>query len=230
MASVLAQVVLPHVSGLPENNVVNTFAFNTPSVGIVDTELGLIGTDIIGFYNTPGGGSAVGSYLGEQISRSLSARIQFYDLTGHLDGTPHGSPVFETDFGLIASGAGQELPSELAVCLSFNALYGTDPEFGPLVGGARSRPRARDRGRIYLGPLHFGLGVFDATQGEVRVSTTARTDIKNSAVTLRDSANSAWGVWSRANGVIEPVSAVWVDDAFDVQRRRGVKASARTAG
>lgn len=225
MAEILAQVVLPSASGLPENNVVNTFAFLTPSVGIVTSEVTAVATDLAAFYTTNPGGQAIGAYIGEHISRSLSARIKFYDLTGHLDGTPHGSPFMETTFVLPASAVGSELPAEVAICISFQAAYGADAEFGP-----GTRPRSRDRGRVFIGPLTGAVLFFDATQGDVRVISTARVDFKNAAKALRDSTTSAWAVWSRKNAVLEPVVSVWVDDAIDIQRRRGVKPSTRTSG
>lgn len=227
MASLLAEVVLPHKSGIPSDNVVNTFAFTTPSVGIVDTEVDAVTDSLVTFYSTaPAGGDSIASMIGNQISRTALVNINVYDLTGHLDGSPHGSPILIQSFALPAHvGAGPDLPAEIAVCLSFRAEYATDVEFAP---GAR--PRARDRGRIYLGPLGTGMLTQDGTTGRVFVNATQRISMRDKMRELRDAAGHAWSVWSRKNAILEPVSAVWVDDAFDIQRRRGEKAVARTLG
>lgn len=223
MAEIAVDVTWKHLSGLPENDVVNTWAFLTPSVGVVDAELNDVWLALRAFYETTYNGHSVSGLFGESITRAGGHTAKFYDLTGHLDGSPHGSPVRVSGMTAIASEVGTELPTEVAICLSFHSGYGTDVEFAP---GAR--PRARDRGRIYLGPLTTSVLNYDSTIGRTFVSSAVRTSIANAAAALRDTAGNAWGVWSRKNARIEPVETAWVDDAFDIQRRRGERPVART--
>lgn len=227
MANVLAEVVLTHFDGIPADSVVNTFTFATPSVGLVPAELDPIFASLVAFYNVaPAGGNTIASRISAAISRTVSHHIKMYDLTGHLDGTAHGSPVFDDVFLLGAhAGAAADLPEEMAICASFRANYGTDVEFAP---GAR--PRSSDRGRIFLGPLSSDVVTQDGATMRVRVKDLVRSDIRTNMQTLRDAAGHAWSVWSRKHAVTAPVTDVWVDDAFDVQRRRGEKAIVRTMG
>jgi hypothetical protein len=37
-----------------------------------------------------------------------------------------------------------------------------------------------------------------------------------------------WCVYSPTSNMLFPISQIWVDDAWDTQRRRGVKATTRT--
>lgn len=220
---VLAEAVLPHLDGLPKDQMVNTFAFLTPTTPATPAELSHIHALISEFYNN--GTTPIAGFIGEQISRSTPVQTKLYDLTGHLNGTAHGSPISLGSFTLGASSVGTELPSELCICGSFRAAYASDVEFAP-----SARPRARDRGRVYLGPLTTSCMSYDSTVGRTFVSSSARNAIVAAMVTLRDDATSAWAVWSRKNAVLEPVVAVWVDDAFDIQRRRGEAAGTRTTG
>jgi hypothetical protein len=92
------------------------------------------------------------------------------------------------------------------------------------------RNSPRTRGRLYLGPLD--RSVISSGTGDVRFGTTYRQAVNAAMSALRsaDSAGLAWGVWSETGGLLSyPIDGGWTDDAFDTQRRRGVKAAARTS-
>lgn len=227
MGDVLAEVVLAHKSGLIADSVVNTFAFITTSTPPSNTEMDAIASDIVDFYNVvPSGHNAVAGFIGSQISRVANAcHIKFYDLAGHLNGTPHGSPIRDVAFTLSAMVPGATpLPSELAAALSFRAAYNTAVEFAP-----GERPRASLRGRVFIGPLTQSTSQVDGTTGRVSLTTSFRETLTISGAALRDSTDSQWGVWSRKLAQLRDVELVWCDDAYDVQRRRGEKAIVRTA-
>ena len=116
------------------------------------------------------------------------------------------------------------LPSEMAVCLTYHTAYLTDPEFGP--GG--TRPRARDRGRLYLGPLRDAIRLL-ATDNEPILDPDWNQAFGAAAARLVADVDTTWVQWSRRNVSTNVVSAGWVDNAFDVQRRRGPDATARLA-
>jgi hypothetical protein len=212
MANVLAQVTLPAKSAIPRDNVVNTFAFLTPLAEAADIDyLGIAG--------------AIAGFINESIARTAdSVVIKFYDLAGHLDGSPHGSPRSIQTFtlGNMVPGA-EALPREIAACLTFQCAYGSDAEFA-----GHTRPRARDRGRIYIGPLTSSTGQTDATTGRRRFTTSFQETLTLAAAALVAFPGSAWAVWSRKAGLLNPVVGGWCDDAYDVQRRRGERPVART--
>lgn len=221
-AVTLTVVTLNKDSLVPRDAVQNTFAFLTP-LGAISTEITAIETALKDFYNTVTSTThAVNEYLALDLSTAANANtFEHYNLDGHLDGSPHGSPIATGTWTLTATGA-FNLPPELAICLTFHSAYGSDVEFG--AGG--SRPRARDRGRVYIGPL--STGAFSTSSPPV-VATNPLATIPAAAARLRDDANTVWAQWSRAASEVNPVAAGWVDNAPDVQRRRGLVATARTS-
>lgn len=101
---------------------------------------------------------------------------------------------------------------EAACCLSF---YGGD-----------NTPR--QRGRLYIPAFIASSG---STLG-VRPSTTIRSKIAELVPLFAGlgGVNVDWIVWSPTAQAATRVENWWVDDEWDVQRRRGLKSTARTAG
>jgi hypothetical protein len=218
-------VTLPGISGLAEDNVVNTFTFSDP-VGILPADLDAITAALFDFYRLTAAPqvSAVSTYLGPALSRSTTVALRFYDIDGHLDGSPVGSPE-RTDmaaFDLLGSASATGLPSEVAVCLTLYAAFGSDVEFGP-----GTRPRARDRGRVYIGPLN--QNAMTTALGRTRPEPGFVQDLAEAGARLaRAPMGPKLSVWSRRAGLVRPVERVSVDDAFDTQRRRGIAPTAKT--
>lgn len=218
-------VKFPQISGIPKDAAQNTFSWIMPG-SLLLTDMTEIHSAIQEFYNTAvGAGNPLASYISDSISRASNAvtmtTYAIPALGGHL-----GAPVDIATFTLATSVGTSQLPSELAVCLSFHGDYTGLVEF---AGG--TRPRARTRGRIYLGPLSTAIltETRDATTHREAVNAQLRTDLAGAAARLRDRTASQWAVWSRTTiGACFPVVGGWVDDAFDVQRRRGEAAIART--
>jgi hypothetical protein len=227
MASdVLAAVVLNHVSGLARDEVVNNFVFHTPTTPPSTTELDNIRDALVSFYNdvASGASASMGTYIGQSISRSTLPNIKFYLLDGHLNGSAHGSPIrIDTFPSFDSPGGSDDMPAEVAFCLSFHAPFFSDPEFS-----GSTRPRSRDRGRIYLGPLIRSTASTSSTTHITRPHTTFQADVLFAGAALRDDTDSNWCVWSRVGGMVQTITTVMVDDAFDTQRRRGERPSAVT--
>lgn len=212
MATHRALITMPAVSGINEDAVTNTLHF-LPDPGGVAAALAALDTAIVDFYNNSGSG--VGALLNNQVSRVANAcTIRWYA----LDDPPPRVPVRLTTFTMKAAGSGGALPGECSVVLSFQAVK---------VSGVN---QARRRGRIYLGPLTDAVST--VTGGIARPSVTIRGNIATRAAALKAAAvaaNSPWSIWSEVNGAPSSVADGWVDDTFDTQRRRGVRATTRTA-
>lgn len=220
-------VTLEHLSGLARDRVVNSFAFESDNA-LLAADADDITARMQTFYNTTGEGATrpLSSYLWSSMSRATKPVVRIYDVGTHLDGTTAGSPVYTRNFpnnlGLVT--ASTPLPAEVALCLSFNSSYGIDAEFAP---GAR--PRARDRGRIYFGPL--GSDACTSTTanrpipaaGVINSLLGAGKDLRDANTTIR------WCTWSRKAARMSPVILCSVDDAFDTQRRRGERPIAKTS-
>lgn len=102
---------------------------------------------------------------------------------------------------------------EAAVCLSFYA----------------DQNRPRHRGRLYL-PAWL-LGGTSGDMGRVVPSglrTTAQACVTSFA--NLGGANVDWGVWSGVDRAFYKATNYFISDAWAIQRRRGIKETARTVG
>jgi hypothetical protein len=136
-------------------------------------------------------------------------QLKCYDLA---DLEPR-APVRDQGIGTLSVG-GAPLPTELAICISFQ---------GPRQSGVE---QARRRGRLYLGPM---ASANVATDG--RVISGAMTVIGGALQNMLDASQAAatwaWAVYSRKNEAAIEVTNAWIDNEWDVQRRRGREATQR---
>lgn len=161
-------------------------------------------------------------YISKVISRGTNASLtEVYDITAHLDGSPHGSPVAMQSWTLGTPDAtAPAYPEGVAATISFRADYGTDVEFG-----TGTRPRARDRNRVYLGPLNGAAFVNDGTTNRCKFSTSFINDCLFQMVGFSSTIGTepdSWNLrqWSRKNALTKICTEAWMDDRPDYQRRR----------
>lgn len=140
-----------------------------------------------------------------------NARLRWFDLS---DPEPR-EPVEDELFGL-TSGTATPVAREIAVCCSFA---------GDFVSGF---PASRRRGRVYLGPI--GGTCWDSVGLLAPSLVTAVVTGANLLLSDSNAASDwAWVVYSPTGNTAYPVTSGWVDNAPDIQRRRGTAATTRTA-
>lgn len=234
MADVLTIATLAHVDGINADAVQNSFCFRTLGSSPTSTDLTAIETAVKNFYNAvPTGFGPIAESLSSSLSRVANlCTLKHYDITGRLGvGDDHGSPIQQVNWtlGPKLTGTIADLPAEMSIVCSFRADWGTTPEFGPELGpgGGHVRPRARKRGRIYIGPLHVNVMTQDTTTKRVKLATFIMNGFTQAMKQLRDDSATEWRVWSRVDAATYPVVSGWVDDAFDSTRRRGEKTQQR---
>lgn len=214
MTTLRCQVTLANVNGLPADAATNTWHFSSNSVDpLVDAATIILNLE--GFYET------IGAELSAGLAGTLAMKV--YD----LEEPQPRVPILEGT-GAFTPGAGQSLPSECAIVLSYRA-----PTFS---GGSPGRRR----GRIFIGPLDAGVLADD--DGNTFVSSTAAGDIRTAAQGLlaeSDPAAASWAVFSPTTAGPEPwttgellaatldVVGGHVDNAFDTMRSRGVEPTTR---
>lgn len=218
MGLALAQVRLARDNGLPEDVVINTFHFSTSTIGSVSAVEATEITDrLTSFYNDLATGATV--IVRTMLSSVLAAvghEIRVYDLE-----QPEPRAPIRTQAMAMTPGSGA-MPSEVALCLSYR---------GALVSGLNPRRR---RGRIYLGPLTIGIASVTDT-ADVRPDIGYRQSLLAAADTIlqREEDGVFWVVASQPveGGPISttPVTFMWVDNAFDTQRRRGADPTSRVS-
>lgn len=123
-------------------------------------------------------------------------------------------PIWEVGWTFDAAPSGNALPTEVALCVSFQASK---------VSGS---PQARRRGRLYLGPFEDAVNT-DGRPGSSFV-TGAANGLKAFAEDLAAGFCSLL-VYSRVDEIGRTAINGWVDNAFDTQRRRGLDPTVKTA-
>lgn len=201
------QVVLPYGSGLPEDVSTNTFYTE-----VADTDgLTAFLAGLVAFYNDSYGGSGHGLsyYISEYISRDTDAcKIRVYDM-----GDPEPRPLLlEQPFSLAEDGDTSSLPLEVSLCNSYKAIGASNP---------------RKRGRVFIGPL--GLVSLNSNGGP---STPLIQAMAAAAEALQAGGSGpdpyTWVGYSQAAGLPFVIHDGWVDNEFDTQRRRQIRATDRT--
>lgn len=209
MAEIARAIVeMPYDTGLPEDKSVNVWHF-TP--GVVNAASGeQIRNALVAFYTWDVAVNAVKTYLSPILTGT--ARVRVYRL---LDAKPR-VPVWDSEFDLGLGGAATPEPEEIACCLSFRTAN---------VSGI---PAARRRGRLYLGPLNSDAIMLSG--GVTRIDNDFQDVLRQAAgrmISLTAASGALWAIYSRVDDVARPVVSGWIDNALDVQRRRGVGATGR---
>ena len=210
------QFILHGVSNMPEDRYVTTWHFISSDAGV-----GIVWEDTFQaaalrvhqfFQGCQGLLSTLAIGTGFQIPTVLGYNPD--------DAKPRPRHV-KLPLGEVSGGSGlQGLPNEVAACVSF---------YDNNVAG--------QRGRIYFGPL-ASSAMNQTVPGDAQLAVAARNTLSTQAGLLRDKNTNAarWAVKSvsRKDGsitaddpVYRTVKSGWVDNAFDTQRRRGVKPTER---
>jgi hypothetical protein len=233
--SVLAKTTLLAKTGLAADNAVMDTAWFT-SGSIDSTFKDAIDAALASFYTTvqviPGSDNSVLGWVGSAMASSsggaINARVDLYDITSNLDGTPHGSPIASYDHSWGTAGT-DPYPSEVALKLSLRANYGSASEHSE-SGGTPTRPRARMRGGFYIPWIINDASSRSVSAGQSRPSQDLIDTLRAAGVTLAGAVSGGLSIWSRADAVLRGVDVVSVDNAFDTIRHRGVKPTVRYTG
>jgi len=221
-------IIFNTISGIVADQVVNTMLLQTATEPGTPAEITDQVVFISSFYNNNGAvsGKSIANYLGSMLSRASQAvTVKQYDVSGHLDGSAHGSPINVGHFTLQPPTAGfLDLPEEVAVVLSYHSLLTNIPQEGPGV----IRPAARHRGRIYIGPLTSAAVSSDATTHQTVVAPTLRQTLVDASTALLALPDAQWMQWSRTSALATSVHGGFIDDSFDTMRKRGPKARSRS--
>lgn len=194
------QVALAMTSGTPQDKAVNTFH----CIADDETALDLFITQLGTFY------TAVDQNFSSKVA-TTGHSVKAYDLA---DPEPR-APVFDSSGWTLSVGA-TAAPAELAFVVSYEA---------PRQSGV---PQARRRGRFYLGPLSNTSNDSATGMPAAGFYTPLNTALQNLLDASQAATTWAWAVYSRVNQAAIEVTRVWYDNAWDIQRRRGVSATQRT--
>lgn len=211
----------------------NVFHFRTEGTAALTVERDAIHSALGTFY------TAIRTYLASTWEGSLIEKFYVRDSSFDAPDSatytagPWGPPVAtltQTITGGVPTTQGA-LPCEVAAALSFHGDYTSVAEYGPDVdsdGWPDSRPRARYRGRLYIGPLGSGVLTTDGTTFKPTLTSTFRNALVAAGTALMGATTVKWSTHSRTDRRFDTVVGGWVDDAFDTQRRRGPAPTVKT--
>ena len=205
-------VKIPRRSGIARDTALNTFYVDqaTPAAS-VETALSAFYTHV-----ATGATTQLSGYFQNSIALT-PWEIDVYELPTTLTG-PTGPPIDIRHVTGTVSFAASVMPAQVSAVLSYHALYDSVPEHAP---GAR--PRARYRGRVFIGPLSAnGLTNSSDPNQECRLTNTFMNDLGAAAKAFATACGGHWMVFSRKNAAVYPVIGGWADDDPDIQRRRRV--------
>src|SRR4028119_400165 len=223
MATVRATAILNRVSGKPEDASVNVWHFSTIGTP-VEADFAVIGNAVAEYYG------AISPLIAVNVSTAaLAHRVDLATVTMGAAGAADDvvSPIQYVKQFTMASQVHNALPNEVAVCMSFAGdLSGLQEESG------LTRPRARRRGRIYLGPIGAGQLTAAAPANEPQIALSCRETVLDAydnmtTVLAASSPNTRHVIYSRVGASTAIVTSVSVDNEFDTLRSRGKKPSIR---
>lgn len=205
------QCSIPHVSGIPEDSVQNTWHFETTDPVMLTGAAECVAA-LRDFYQ-----AIDGSVFPDSVASPIAVKV--YNLA---DVTPR-VPVL-TDTIIIVPGAAEPLPSQVALVLSFQGVQ----ESG--------QPQARRRGRVFIGPNN--VSSTSTTDDYSRPDAAVLATLVTAATTLISQASSTgnfWCVYSPTTDATESLADAffivtngWIDNRWDTQRRRLPAATARS--
>lgn len=215
MKVIRAQVSLRTDSALPEDFVMNTFHFKSPlAADISGTVLTDLTAKISDFYN------AVDGLMPAQFLTGVGD-ITFYDMADPMPRVP----LTDATFGFTPNAANPGLPPEVCICLSYKGVY---------QSGFNNASR---RGRIFFGPVSTGVLDVNGTTAKVGASQVGTLETALTALAgtfASDGDDWFWCVYSPTiDGQFSldlatvAITDGWIDNAFDVQRRRGHASTVR---
>lgn len=238
------QAKLKHTSGLPRDDVSNTFFIQTAeAAGTYD--LAEAAAEMVrDFYVAlaPGQTEALMNTIAPSIATNgHEVRVTPIVVATNVDERGPGQPpVWTEPFDFVGRAAQTEgTPSEVAVCLSFRNNL------------ASATPPAQRRGRIYFGPIEQEHIVPRAASTIVEPSAQLLANLRSAGLGLINNSNVLlnWVIYHRPRefrpetprpgrptlpelsalpGDTWTVLQVWTDNAFDTQRRRGERPTVKT--
>jgi hypothetical protein len=212
-------------SGIERDAVQNTWLYVAPSTNPSTTDFNNWIAQYQGFLHD------IHTFLAASLNASTPQwTVEFFRLPIErpLPGTGVGPPVFVGTGSFVTPPGSIGYPSEVSVCLTLDGVESIDAEQGP--GG--TRPAARKRNRKYIGPLAGNVGVAESGTSETVVDPgVARAIVDAWKTAMQDGMiTKGWApnIWSFTNWAAYTILKVWVDNAFDTQRRRGQDPTLKT--
>lgn len=200
MAFYTTQATICTADNVVANFATNTFHFEAGT----SQDLTNVHSALVTFYQ------AIDGLMSPLVKTTDGLILTSYDDT---DPIPR-PPVLETKANL-TPGVNDPLPTQLAIVMSFQ---------GERQAGV---PQARRRGRVYLPFLREAINDAAGRPDSTSVATVVAAGDALLAAS-QAAAGWTWLIFSRVAPGYTEVTNGWVDNEFDIQRRRGREATSRS--
>jgi hypothetical protein len=214
-------VEFPYTSGLPRDVAINSW-FAATTADDAEELWDSIKLNVYNFYyyTNDDQTNPIGSYMSKVIDRPR-VNIKVYDLS-----KPDGTPPFDTETATLPPplSGGFDLPLQVALCASFRSSLNE-------LAGSTQLPLARRSGRAYIGPLNSHAINDDPTAAYPLPDALFISDLVAASKQLVNNNTRDFGIaiYSRASNQYTIMESGWVDNEWDIQRRRRVDANQRNA-
>lgn len=141
----------------------------------------------------------------------FAGQINGMTIKAYPPGPNPSGPEFQKDYPFDASG--NNSPAEVCCCLSYATV--DDPE--------QSVPRRR--GRIYVGPVAGSQ--LSGNERPTQFMRDSLLSLGQGIASAGNASNSTWLHYSKRDNAYTKIESIWVDDAWDTQRRRGLAPTLR---
>lgn len=213
MAHYLVQCSLQDMSGLAQDRYINTFHID--AVGHTGEELTALVAAFNKFYNeTSSLAHSITHYIANHAGNTPGT-VKIYNQSDTSDREPIKVGILSLSSGLTEAVA---LPAEVACCISYKGH--------PVTG----QPITTTHGRVYIGPLNTNaveaVGDFPARPNQ-DMRTEFISHFARLIVDVAAAGDFELKQYSAKHAALHAITEIWSDDAWDTQRRRGLKPTAR---
>lgn len=228
----LVRATFHALSGLAADDATISLAFSNSTSSPVGADAA---TALVTLLNTSWVYHMPLEYLSPDRMVANGLTVEAFDLTGHLDGSPHGSHTYAATSALPDNTAHGPLPDMASITVSYHPSLAGVAEIGPTATlpstesaqdqGAPAthtgitRPASRRRGRFYLGPLNDLALDWTGPGNRPVIHAHAIADLTDFVGGLKVS-GFGWAVWSRRDAAMHNVANGWIDNRFTSVRRR----------
>lgn len=214
--TLLIQHAFQDVNGLSEDRYVNTF-HAVPNIPPLGGDLAQLAQNVKDFYQFVSSTTDSIRLFMAHHSQGANSTVKIWNLDDPIPRDPVYEETYDPPVGNASAVA---LPTEVSSCISFEA----EPESGI--------PQARRRGRIYIGPLNVSAVDVVSSLNKSRPDSQFMTTCVEAYWNLIEtSVADGYFImqYSPTTGDPAGIFRIWMDDAWDTQRRRGIAPTGRFA-
>jgi hypothetical protein len=215
---------MPYKTGIAKDVAENVWSFITPASPVNLGEVQTASDALDQFYTYSWAAGKLTDYLSQALSNAAAAVTHtcYLPSIDSTTGKYHlGAPIAEHTYTLPAQTTPTiSGPGQVALAVSYHSTTSGIPEHGP----GKTRPKARRRGRMFIGPFGVNVLTDSGSPSHSPVPNQQLVTILQQAASGLLSNLATYGIQWAVNSIVDKVfrqtTGGWIDNAWDIQRRR----------